>query len=96
VWAPQVVQVAPGNGDLLVTVTAQDQSGTAQPKAMVSAWVDVDDFTRAFRQDTVADDAGKVTITVPKSALSQGKGGRWLHVTTGKSYPQSEQIFPLP
>jgi len=96
VWFPQVTQAAQGSGDLLVTVTARDQGGTAQPKAMVSVWVDVDDFTRAFRQDTTADGSGSASITVPKSALAQGQGGRWLHVTTGKSYPQSEQIFPLP
>lgn len=96
VWFPAVQQVAQGNGDVQVTVTAQDRSGTAQPGARVAVWVDVDDFTRAFRVAGTADGAGKLTVTVPKSALAQGAGGRFLHVTTGKSYPQSEQIFPLP
>ena len=28
-----------------------------------------------------ADGAGKATVTVPKAALTAGKGSRWLHVT---------------
>lgn len=96
VWAPTVSTKPAANGDLTVDVTVLDTNGAVQGNAKVTVWVDVDDFTRTFRGTTVADGAGKATITVPKSALEAGKAGRFLHVTSGKTYPLSEIISPLP
>lgn len=96
VWTPSIVTTPQGNGDLLVDVTALDLDGAAQPGAAVSVWVDVDDFTRAFRQNVKADGNGNVKVTVPKAALAAGKGERWLHVTAGKTYPLSERLSALP
>jgi hypothetical protein len=96
VWFPTVSTKPAANGDLTVDVTVLDINGSPQAAAKVTLWVDVDDFTRAFRVEGAADGAGKVTLTIPKAALDAGKGGRYLHITAGKTYPLAEHISPLP
>jgi Zn-dependent M28 family amino/carboxypeptidase len=95
-WSPTVKTTPQASGDLLVDVEALDAYLTPQADAQVIVWVDVDDFTRAFKLETKADSAGKASVTVPKSALTMGKGKRWLHVTTGQTYPLAERLSPLP
>jgi hypothetical protein len=51
-----------------------------QDAANVRVWLDVDD----------------ATANVPASALSQGSGARYLHVTAGQGYPLAERIQALP
>ena len=42
------------------------------------------------------DAAGQLTLTVPSDALSEGAGGRWLHLTAADEHPLAETIVPLP
>jgi aminopeptidase YwaD len=95
-WEPTVDTASSADGGLDVTITARDSAGTAQPKARVRVWVDVDDFTRSFEENIEADAAGVATVHVPPAALTQGSSGRWLHVTAGKTYPLSERLKQLP
>jgi hypothetical protein len=95
-WSPTVQTTTLASGDLQVDVTALDADGLTQAAAQVRVWVDVDDFTRAFKVEVKADGQGKAQVIVPKPALTQGQGGRWLHVTAGQTYPLSERLSPLP
>lgn len=95
-WALDVTTADATNGDLEVSVTARDAAGTTKAAAAVRVWVDVDDFTRVADVNGTTDAAGKVTLTIPASALSAGTGGRWLHATGGETYPLAERILPLP
>ncbi|HEU4538825.1 MAG TPA: M28 family peptidase [Polyangiaceae bacterium] len=95
-WDPAVATSSAADGSLDVTVTARDSAGKPQPNARVRVWVDVDDFTRSFEALLVADAAGVATVRVPAPALAQGQGGRWMHVTAGKTYPLAERLKQLP
>ncbi len=97
-WAPAHTTSLLPDGSRDVTVTAKDASGVPQPGAFVRVWVDVDDFTRSFEQTVTTDANGVATVRVPAAALSagEGKGSRWLHFTTGETYPLAERLERLP
>ncbi|HEU4410246.1 MAG TPA: M28 family peptidase [Polyangiaceae bacterium] len=95
-WNATLISAPAPGGALDVTVTAKDSAGVLQPGAKVRVWVDVDDFTRVFDQNVVADAGGVATVRVPASALAAGEGKRWLHATAGVTYPLSERIRKLP
>lgn len=86
---------APAGADLGVTVTVKDGSGVAKPAVTVRAWLDVDDFTRAFDVSVPAGADGTAKLTIPAAALAKGKGSRWLHLTAGEP-PLAEEILKLP
>lgn len=93
-WKPDVTSSTQGN-DLVVKVVAKDASGAPQAGANVRVWLDVDDFTRAYKQDVVADAQGNAQVVVPAAALAMGAAARWVHVTTGQGWPLSETILPV-
>jgi hypothetical protein len=80
----------------MVTVTAFDANDVPQDGANVWIWVDVDDFTRTYRETAVTGGDGSVSVVVPEAGLTAGQSGRWLHVTAGEDYPLAESITPLP
>jgi hypothetical protein len=96
VWNPDVKTTKGPTGDIVVDVTAKDSMGLVQAAANVRVWLDVDDFSRVFDKRVVADASGKTSVTVPASALAEGAGGRWIHVTAGEKYPLSERITLVP
>jgi len=89
------VTTATDAGDLTVDIVVTDAGGTPQPQAQVTAWLDVDDFVRTHRAELTTDGAGTTSTVIPASALTQGSGSRWLHVTAGKDYPLAERIVPV-
>jgi hypothetical protein len=93
-WKPEVTTAAKGS-DLEVTVVAKDANGAPQANAQVDVWLDVDDFTRAYRKKGAADAGGRFVATIPADALARGSGARWVHATAGAKYPQSEVMIPL-
>jgi hypothetical protein len=95
VWkiSPTLAPSASGDLDVDVLVTAAD--GTPQPDAFVRVWLDVDDFTRVYRAQTTTDASGRARATIPASALAQGSGDRWMHITAGQTYPLAETIVPI-
>ncbi|MBY0279319.1 M28 family peptidase [Candidatus Binatia bacterium] len=97
---PAVWKIVPttrggASGDLDVTVLVTDASGTPQPAASVKLWLDVDDFTRVFRAQGVADASGQARFAIPATALAQGSGDRWIHVTAGVTHPLAETALPV-
>ncbi len=96
VWQPAVTTTNDAAGNLVVNVTAKDATGATQGNAAVSAWVDVDDFTRASLKSATADANGNASFTFSPSDLVKGAGSRWLHVTAGQTYPLAEVIRALP
>ncbi len=96
VWKPDVTTARQANGDVAVTVVARDANGAPQAGAQVSAWIDVDDFTRTYRQIVTADGGGSATITIPSDKVARGQGSRWIHATAGVTFPLSEVMIPIP
>jgi hypothetical protein len=96
VWDPTITTAAVPGAGLDVTVVARDVDGVAQPGAAVQISVHVDDFTRVFEQAATADASGTATVRVPADALAAGQGGRWMHVTAGRTFPLAERVQPLP
>ncbi len=94
-WSAEVTTTAVAGG-LEVTIAATTSTGNPAVGGQVTVWVDVDDFTRAFRTTAVTDDAGTAQVVIPDAALGAGSGGRWLHVNAGQTYPLVEAIQPLP
>ena len=81
--------------DLQVEVTVTDAAGVARADAPVTVWLDVDDFRRVHRIDVRTDASGHATATIPAARLAEGTGRRWLHVTSGPSYPLGEAIVSI-
>ena len=82
--------------DLQVDVLVTDSSGTPQETANVRVWLDVDDFTRAAAEQVETGADGRAHVIIGSEILSQGTGGRWLHVIAGKDHTRAESITPLP
>ncbi len=95
VWIIEALTSTATDG-LDVELTVTDGHDVARGGAAVRVWVDVDDFTRVFDENSLTDATGKTTVHIPSTALQAGSGARWLHVTAGESYPLAERIVPLP
>jgi hypothetical protein len=95
VWKITPATTAGGSGDLAVDVLVTDAAGVPQPGASVKLWLDVDDFTRVFRAQAAAGADGRAPFVIPATALAQGRGDRWVHVTAGVDYPLAETAFPV-
>jgi hypothetical protein len=80
---------------LLLEIKARRGGGAPAAGAQILVWLDVDDFTRAFRADALADASGVARVTIPSDALERGGGGKYVHVTAGESWPLVERILPL-
>jgi hypothetical protein len=95
IWRIAPTTTAAASGDLDVDILVTDAGGTPQSAALVKLWLDVDDFTRAYRTQVTTDDSGQVRVSIPAAALAQGSGDRWVHITAGETYPLAETAFPL-
>jgi aminopeptidase YwaD len=95
VWQANTTLAPKPNGDLDVQVEARDGAGALQANAQIKVWLDVDDFTRAFKADTLSDASGRATVTIPADRLTRGSRSRWVHATAGLKYPLSESMIAL-
>lgn len=95
-WQAAVTAEARAATDpLVVDVTVRDAAGVPQADAPVDAVVLVDDFFAAATAHATSDAAGHATFTFPASAATMGSGNRYVHVSSGPTYPYVEQILPL-
>ncbi len=92
VWRIDVVDPDPA----ALVIQVGDAAGTPQAGAVVTVWVDVDDFTRVHLETVTAGATGQAMVSIPPAALAAGAGSRWLHITAGREYPFAEAILPLP
>ena len=80
---------------LVIHARAGLPGGAPAAWAQVGVWLDVDDFTRAFRTSARADASGAASLTIPQAALRLGSGRRYVHITAGESWPLAERILAL-
>ncbi len=80
---------------LVIHARAGLPGGAPAAWAQVGVWLDVDDFTRAFRTSARADASGAASLTIPQAALRLGSGRRYVHITAGESWPMAERILAL-
>jgi len=93
VWRVDVTTTdVAGALDLAITVT--DADGAPRADATVNLWLDVDDFTRVYEDAGTTNATGQLSLTVPADALSEGAGGRWVHLTAADEHPLAETIIP--
>jgi len=93
-WCLQI-EATPEDGGLRVKARASMPDGAPAAGATVEIWLDVDDYTRAFRAELRSDDRGEASVLVPAEALRRGGGGRYVHVTAGDRWPMAERILAL-
>jgi hypothetical protein len=93
-WSVAVSTAADGD-DLEVSALVTDSGGEPAAGAVVTAFVEVDDFTRVHAGEATAGADGRAALVIPAAALTAGSGSRWLHVTAGSIYPLAEHITPL-
>ena len=67
-----------------------------QANAPVQAFVMVDDFFLAGSANTTTDANGNATVTFDAAAAAMGSGSRYIHVTSGPTWPFVERILALP
>jgi hypothetical protein len=92
VTAPMVTASDP----LVADVVISDATGAPQANAPVDGVVLVDDFFSAGEAHAVTDVTGHASLTFPAGAASMGSGNRFVHVSSGPTFPYVEQILPLP
>jgi Zn-dependent M28 family amino/carboxypeptidase len=96
-WQASVTAPAVGASDPLVAdVVVSDATGAPQANAPVDGVVLVDDFFSAGEAHAVTDVTGHASLTFPAGAASMGSGNRFVHVSSGPTFPYVEQILPLP
>jgi Zn-dependent M28 family amino/carboxypeptidase len=95
-WQATLTAEARGAGDpLVIDVAVTDAAGVPQANAPVDAVLLVDDFFAAADAHVLADAPGHATITFDAAAASMGAGNRFVHVSSGPTFPYVEQILPL-
>jgi Zn-dependent M28 family amino/carboxypeptidase len=80
---------------LVVNATVTNSVAAPQAGAAVDATLMVDDYFPTASAHAMTDASGNVTLTFPASAVEQGSGNRFVHVTAGPTYPFVEQIIPI-
>ncbi len=95
VWQLEVTPVYVDGTDVPVDVVVRDGAGDPAADAPVWYWLDVDDFTRVFRGETVTNDLGEAGFVIPADAAGAGSGHRWIHVRAGDRWPLGESMVPL-
>ena len=85
-----------GADPLVIDVAVSDAAGVAQANAPVDAFLLVDDFFAAATAHATSDGSGHATFTFDAAAATMGAGNRYLHVSSGPTFPYVEQILPLP
>jgi len=95
-WQAAVTAEPRGDADpLVVDVAVSDAAGAPQANAPVDAVLLVDDFFTAATAHAVADASGRVTFTFDAGQATMGNGNRYVHVSSGPTFPYVEQILPL-
>ncbi len=95
-WQATLTAAPRGAADpLVVDVAVTDAMGVPEANAPVDAVLLVDDFFTAATAHATADAGGHVTLSFDAAAASMGAGNRYLHVSSGPTFPYVEQILPL-
>src|SRR6185503_14802289 len=81
---------------LVVDIAVTDAAGVAQANAPVDAVLLVDDFFAAGTAHTTTDASGHAQVTFDAAAATMGSGNRYVHVSSGPTFPYVEQILALP
>lgn len=96
-WQATVTAAPRGAGDpLVVDVAVTDAAGVPQANAATDAALLVDDFFAAGTAHATTDAGGHATFTFDAAAAAMGSGNRFVHVSSGPTFPYVEQILPLP
>ncbi len=96
-WNATVVPRARAAGaPLQVDVTITDSVGAPQMMALVQGALLYDDFFQAGETAKLTDATGKVTLEFPAAQADMGAGRRFVHITSGPSWPLVEGIAKLP
>jgi Peptidase family M28/PA domain len=86
-----------GMGDpVTVDATVKDGDGNPQANTPAHLSVLVDDFTMVAEADGVTDANGHVQLSFPAQVAQMGAGNRFVHFTSGPTYPMLEKILALP
>jgi Zn-dependent M28 family amino/carboxypeptidase len=93
--ATMTAQPGAASDPLVVDVTISDAAGAPQANAGVDAILLVDDFFAAATSHVTTDAAGHARFTFDASAATMGSGSRFVHVSSGPTFPYVEQILPL-
>jgi Zn-dependent M28 family amino/carboxypeptidase len=95
-WQATVTAAPRGASDpLVVQAVVSDAMGVAQANAPTDAVVLVDDFFAAATAHATTDANGVASFTFDASAAAMGSGNRYVHVSSGPTFPYVEQILPL-
>ncbi|HEY2747967.1 MAG TPA: M28 family peptidase [Polyangia bacterium] len=96
-WQATLAEEPRSDGDpLVVDIAVADAMNVPQANAPVQAYLMVDDFFLAGSANTMTDANGHATVTFDAAAAAMGAGNRYIHVTSGPTYPYVEQILALP
>jgi len=80
---------------LVIDTVVSDALGVPQANAPVDAVLLVDDFFAAATAHTMSDATGHATFTFTADEAGMGSGNRFVHVSSGPTFPYVEQILPL-
>ncbi len=94
VWTAALT-VTPGD-PLLIDAIVSDGFGALQPSTPAHASLLVDDFFMVGEADATTDAQGHVQFQFPASQTTMGQGNRFIHVTSGPTYPMVEKIVAVP
>ena len=95
-WQAMLTAAPRGASDpLVVNAVISDASGVPQANAPVDAVLLVDDFFAAATAHTMTDATGNAAFTFDAAAATMGSGNRFVHVSSGPTFPYVEQILPL-
>ena len=96
-WQATETAAPRGAADPLVAdVAVSDAAGMPQASAPVDAVLLVDDFFTAATAHATTDASGHSIFTFDACAASMGTSNRYLHVSSGPTFPYVEQVLPLP
>jgi Zn-dependent M28 family amino/carboxypeptidase len=94
IWTAELT-VTPGD-PLTVEAVIKDGDGAIQANMPAHASLLVDDFFMSGEGDAVTDAAGRAQFQFPASQTQMGSGNRFIHVTSGPTYPLVEEIVSIP
>jgi len=95
-WQATLSAAPRGASDpLVIDTVVSDALGVPQANAPVDAVLLVDDFFAAATAHTMSDATGHATFTFTADEAGMGSGNRFVHVSSGPTFPYVEQILPL-
>ncbi len=92
VWTAMITT----SGSTMVQAKIAKGDGTPAANAAVTATITHDDFAPSAAMTATTDASGMATFAFPPGAATMGSGNRFLHVTSGPTYPLVEKIVALP